>query len=314
MIIVLFCIFLGLSLAKSLPSKSLGFYCLLADDTVPGYTSNSNWQPMLPEYMAKGSNLLFFTFIDPTNMKVPPAYINLAKTRGKNNNGSIPQNTVILFSVGGESYSNHPNPWPFLASPEAATAMAKEVAQWPSLYGCDGIDMDIETGAGDASNVGPNMATFVQVLKQTNPNMIVTQPVYGYPQVAAENYIVNHSWDANGKKLGLTDALGIMVYQGTQSLQYVKNYAEGTKQWQGFPITVDVTPGDILCGIQGSGNSGDLNSLASSIRSQNLGGIIVWFASVVDAKTEHVAFSYGFDDATPVASSMWANALSTMGK
>jgi len=308
----LLCLFLGLSLARPLPNKSLGFYCLLADDSVSGYTSNDNWTPMLPEYMEKGSNLLFFSFINPTNMKVPASFANLAKTRGKNNNGSIPENTVIIFSVGGEAYSTRPNPWPFLASADAATAMAKQVAQWPSQYGCDGIDIDIETGAGDAANVGPNLETFVQALKQANPNMIVTQPVFGYPQVAAENYIVNHSWDTNGKKLGLTDALGIMVYQGTESLQYVKNYADGSHQWQGFPITVDVAPGGIMCGIQGSTSGGDLNNLASSIRSQNLGGIIVWFASVIDSKTQHPAFTYGYDDSTPIASSMWASALNTM--
>jgi hypothetical protein len=27
--------------------------------------------------------------------------------------------------------------------------MAAEVAKWPSLYGCDGIDLDIENGAGE---------------------------------------------------------------------------------------------------------------------------------------------------------------------
>ena len=29
-----------------------------------------------------------------------------------------------------------------------------------------------------------------------------------------------------------------MVYEGTQALQYVKNYAAGTSQWEGFPIKV----------------------------------------------------------------------------
>ncbi len=27
--------------------------------------------------------------------------------------------------------------------------MAAQVAQWPSLYKCDGIDLDLEQGAGD---------------------------------------------------------------------------------------------------------------------------------------------------------------------
>ncbi len=29
-----------------------------------------------------------------------------------------------------------------------------------------------------------------------------------------------------------------MVYEGTQALDYVKNYAQGTSQWDGFPIKV----------------------------------------------------------------------------
>jgi len=290
----------------------LGFYTLLADDTVPGYTSNDNWQPSLPNYLASGSNVLFFTFINPSNMKVPAAYANLAKTRGNGDQGSVPSNTVILFSVGGESYSNNPNPWPWLTSAEAATSMAKQVAQWPSMYGCDGIDLDLETGAGDAANVGPNVATFIQVLKQTNPSMIVNQPVFGYPQVAAENYVVNHSWDVNGKSMGLADAIVIMVYSGTNSLQYVKNYADGSHQWQGFPITVDMPSTGIMCGIEGSTSTGQLDSLAGSVKSQNLGGIAVWFASVIDKKTGKTAFSYGYDDASNAGSGMWQNAISIM--
>jgi hypothetical protein len=31
---------------------------------------------------------------------------------------------------------------------------------------------------------------------------------------------------------------GLMVYEGTQALDYVKNYAQGTSQWDGFPIKV----------------------------------------------------------------------------
>ena len=36
-----------------------------------------------------------------------------------------------------------------LTSSSAAEAMAVEVAKWPSLFGCDGIDLDIENGAGE---------------------------------------------------------------------------------------------------------------------------------------------------------------------
>merc|ERR1712193_380335 len=46
-----------------------------------------------------------------------------------------------------------------------------------------------------------------------------------------------------------------MVYEGTQALNYVKNYANGSGQWQGFPIKVNAVEDDIL-------------------------GIMVWYASV----------------------------------
>jgi hypothetical protein len=42
---------------------------------------------------------------------------------------------------------------------------------------------DIETGAGDATDAGPNLVAFIQRLKQLAPSMHVSQPVFGYPQV-----------------------------------------------------------------------------------------------------------------------------------
>ena len=33
-----------------LPEKTLGFYTLIADDTVKNYTSTANWQPYLLDY------------------------------------------------------------------------------------------------------------------------------------------------------------------------------------------------------------------------------------------------------------------------
>jgi len=305
---------LGVALGNALPKRSMGVYTLLADDTVPGYTSHDNWLPLLPSYLQSGANVLFFTFLHPGTMAVPPAFANFAKTRGTNAKGAIPANTTIMFSVGGYSYSITPNPWPWLVSPAAATAMAQEVSTWPQRYGCDGIDLDIETGAGDAEGVGPNLMTFIKTLKSLNPRMIVTQPVFGYPQVAAENYVVNYSWDQNGNFLGGADAVGIMVYSGTDSLMYVKNYAQGAHQWQGFPITVDVAPGAILCGMGGDAGGSDVTTVATSVKSQQLGGIMVWYASVVDSRTGKTAFQYGGGqgDASVAASSQWQNALNIM--
>ena len=61
--------------------------------------------------------------------------------------------------------------------------MAEKVAEWPEKYGCDGIDLDIEDGAGDAKGAGKNMIHFVRKLKQLQPKMIIGQPTYGYPAV-----------------------------------------------------------------------------------------------------------------------------------
>jgi hypothetical protein len=85
-------------------------------------------------------------------------------------------------------------PWKWLTSKEAAEAMAEEVASWPDKYGCDGIDLDIEEGAGSRPEAGPNMVHFVKRLRQLKPNIIVGQPAYGYPAVPAESDVINASW------------------------------------------------------------------------------------------------------------------------
>ena len=57
--------------------------------------------------------------------------------------------------------------------------MAEEVARWPSLYGCDGIDLDLEEGAGSSWEAGQNMVHFVRRLRQLNPAILISQPTYG---------------------------------------------------------------------------------------------------------------------------------------
>ena len=49
-------------------------------------------------------------------------------------------------------------------------------------------------------------------------------------QIHAEIDVINESWDENGNNNNLTDTIGLMVYEGTNSLNYVKNYVSGTKQ------------------------------------------------------------------------------------
>jgi chitinase len=61
--------------------------------------------------------------------------------------------------------------------------MAVRVAEWPEKYGIDGIDLDLEEGAGAQRAAGENMVHFIRKLRTLVPNLIISQPVYGYPQV-----------------------------------------------------------------------------------------------------------------------------------
>jgi len=264
----------------SWPKKVLGLYILLADDDEDGFESNAQWDPQLYEWQQEASNVLFFTFIHPDTMEIPPSFQKLASSRGTGAAGSVPANTVIMFAIGGYSYSIKPNPWHWLTSKEAAEEMAVKVAEWPQKYGCDGIDLDLEEGAGSNKVAGPNMVHFIRKLKQLNPSIIVSQPTYGYPQVQAEIDVINASWDSEGTSSSLADSIGLMVYEGTQALNYVKNYANGAGQWEGFPVTASAPKNTILLGAKGASSSTAIQQLAQAAVRDDLLGIMVWYASV----------------------------------
>lgn len=262
------------------PKYVLGLYILLADKSVKNYGDNSNWDPRLYEYQQKGANVLFFTFIHPTTMQVPKSFQKLAATRGSSKPGSVPSNTRIIFAIGGYGYSINPNPWDWLTSKDKAEKMAKRVATWPDKYGCDGIDLDLEAGAGNKKNAGPNMVHFIRKLRQLKPDIIIGQPTYGYPQVAAENYVINESYNEDASSNNLIDSVGLMVYEGTGAIRYVKNYAKATSQWQGFPITSNTPYHSILLGCKGSARPKTIEALAEEVLDKDLLGIMVWYASV----------------------------------
>merc|ERR1712106_1237761 len=89
----------------------------------PGFHSNNgDWEPLLHPYQQYGSNVLFFTFINPATMDVPLAFRKLASTRGKNTDGAIPLDTLVIFAIGGYAYSLKPNPWDWLTSKDKAEA------------------------------------------------------------------------------------------------------------------------------------------------------------------------------------------------
>jgi len=266
--------------SSGMPDKVIGMYILLADDFEEGFETDSDWEPKLYPYQQEGANVLFFTFINPESMTIPKSFKKLAASRGTGEEGSVPADTKIIFAIGGYAYSVDPNPWDWLTTREKAEEMAVEVAGWRNSYGIDGIDLDIEAGAGDKAEAGPNLVHFIRKLKSLQPGLVVSQPSYGYPQVKAEIDVINASWNVGGSSNGLAESVGIMVYEGTQSLQYVKNFAQGSSQWEGFPITVDVPTTGILVGCKGSSRQSDIMTLASESIKQDLLGMMVWFCSV----------------------------------
>merc|ERR1712232_719107 len=231
----------------------------------------TQWVPKLPDYMSAGGvNVLWLAFVHPAKMPaLPPAMAHIGKHK--------PNGTKVIASVGGEAYSSSAS-WPWLASTEAAEAMAAEVVQWKVKYGIDGIDLDIE-----GNQPGPTALAFAKKVKDLDSNFIVTQPVFGSPQVKEENYMVNQCF-AKGARSSV-DAIGIMVYEGTGSLQYVNDYVKGSKQWSGFPIHVDVPPQKVILGAGGQSAAGTIEALAKAAHDQDLGGIMVWYASVIDSAT-----------------------------
>lgn len=284
------------------PDKVVGLYLLIADDDWP-YKSETEWVPQLPDYLGSGPNVLWLAFLHPAKMPaLPPAmqYIGLHRPD---------PNQKIIVSVGGEAYSDSAQ-WPWLGSDDAAEAMAAEVVQWKAKYGIDGIDLDIE-----GNQPGPTALTFAKKVKELDPEFIVTQPVFGSPQVKEENYMVNQCF-AKGATSSV-DKIGIMVYQGTGSLQYVDGYVHGTQQWEGFPIKVDVPSQAVMLGAGGQASASTILALATAAQKQDLGGIMVWYASVIDSATGKVGNQYsgGSMDASiqsDVTKATWKQALDIM--
>ncbi len=177
----------------------------------------------------------------------------------------------ILFALGGCEYRINPSVWPWLTSRSAAEAIAFEVATWLDLYNVDGVDLDIKESLPEADQ---NMICFVQRLRSLKPNFLNGPPTLGYPAVTAEIAVINASWNPDGSSNDLADSMGLMVSAGTQSLNYVENYAHGAEQYEGFPITVNAPYPVVLAGCKDSASPTEIATLAGQI------GIMVCFDSV----------------------------------
>ena len=105
--------------------------------------------------------------------------------------------------------------------------------------------------------------------------MIVVIPTFGYPQIAAQITAINANWDQEGNsrgivslklrktynfpsnyryKLNKVDSIGIMVYEGTTSLDWVDEYTEPLQHGWGWPITADVPESSVWVGVKVSGD------------------------------------------------------------
>lgn len=296
----------------------LGMYVLIADDTDKVYTSTFAWAPQLFPYQQTGSNVIYLTFLNPKLMPaVPPAMAALAQSRGSGKPGAVPAGTAILFAIGGQAYSQG-GLWDWLTSVAKAEAMAAEVAKWPEKYGCDGIDLDIETGAGNAKGAGANLAAFVGKLKELAPKMIVTQPVFGSPSsVPAANRMLEAAYNKTLQKpaYGSISKVGIMVYSGTGSEEWTKYYTDGCSkycsQWH-CSLAACVPKEDMVLGIDGSAAAGSINTIARDVKSKGLGGVMVWESSALDSATGKRGLVYGQMDSSIAKLEAWTTALKTM--
>lgn len=159
------------------------------------------------------------------------------------------------------------------------------MVQWKS----DGIDLDLEDPVGNDDNLAKNIVEFAKEIKRLRPDFIVSQPVFGYPQVYSESLITVESWDHLGTRKNVADSIGIMVYTGTGSLQYVSNYdgSACTEWWCALctaakvasPCAAVPVP-NILAGLGGDANDGDVATVCSHQKGQDkIGGYMVWYAS-----------------------------------
>eukprot|EP01083_Nonionella_stella_P134903 410376_1 len=166
--------------------------------------------------------------------------------------------------------------------------MARNVSTWDKLYGIDGIDLDIMNPAGNSNDIGQNLVLFIKELKKLNSHFVITQPVYGYPQCAAQNDDVIAGF-TNAQSNNLIQSIGIAVFQDLSSLQWVGDWQTGL---------YDVPSQNIVVGIEGTALSSTITTMAQNVKSLHLGGIMVWYASVWDNTNNKSALNYGSDDAT----------------
>merc|ERR1712216_776809 len=105
-----------------------------------------------------------------------------------------------------------------------------------------------------------------------------------------------------GAMLGSLSKVGVMVYKDLDALNFADVYVKGCQpekcsQWY-CPIKACVPAADVVVGLEGRANSTVVSLAATQVMERGLGGLMVWYASLLDAKTGRPALQYDAGDAS----------------
>lgn len=98
------------------------------------------------------------------------------------------------------------------------------------------------------------------------------------------------SFDSKGASKGVADSIGLMVYSGTGSLQYVSNYdgSACTEWWCALCASAkasnpcsSVPVKNMLAGLGGDASNSDVTTVCNYQKGgSRIGGYMIWYASV----------------------------------
>eukprot|EP00727_Mastigamoeba_balamuthi_P008092 m51a1_g3903 hypothetical protein (468) ;mRNA; f:119985-121450 len=223
-------------------------------------------------WMKTSTNLMFFSFIDPSTMNVPESFAKETKNYDASK-------TLILYSIGGQDYGDR---WNWLKSEDQAKAMAAKVATWRKTYGCHGIDLDAEEGS--VMNLDYKiMGTFITELKRLDPGVLVSLDVYGSPGGRDyHNNLINEYLLSSGAHPNSIDWINIMAYSSySNTVTYIEYYTKAVFN-PNWPVLKGAVPASkVVVGIDGAGYYGncqpdDYTTITKYVKDNGLMGESVW--------------------------------------
>jgi len=145
--------------------------------------------------------------------------------------------------------------------------------------------------------------------------MSVTQPVEGTPgNVKAPNRVLEASYNKSlgfdARALGSVTKVGIMNYYSAGNFvdTYVNGCSKFCSKWM-CPLAVCVPAKDVVLGLTGAASAEMIAEHADDVKARGLGGIMVWYATVLDDATGEAGLMYQGEDASNDKLSAWATGL-----